>query len=250
MTQVKAPLADVVDEGRRIAGEAAEAGLSLRLAGGVAVAVLCPSSRVPPLARRYADVDLVGRGGDGQAIGALFSDLGYTADEQFNALHGRRRLFFWDEQNQRQVDVFLNRIEMCHTLDVTDRLAIVGQTLPLADLLIMKLQVVETNEKDFLDILAMLVDQSFTDDDTGINLPYIVRLTSGDWGLWKTLTTVAEGADRFARRLPGFERADDTHAQVAQFLEALDQSPKSRAWRVRAKIGERKRWYELPEESH
>jgi hypothetical protein len=28
----------------------------------------------------------------------------------------------------------------------------------------------------------------------------------------------------------------------------IEAAPKSRRWRMRAKIGERKRWYELPEE--
>jgi hypothetical protein len=220
------------------------------LAGGVAVALLCPSARVPPLARRYADVDFAGRGADRDAITRLFRELGYRPDEQFNALHGRRRLFFWDDHNQRQVDIFLDRVEMCHALDVRNRVTIAGETLPLADLLVMKLQVVETNEKDFLDILALLTDQQFTDDDSGINLPYLVQLTSGDWGLWKTLTMVAEESDRFARRLEGFQREDTLHARVTEFLTALEESPKSRAWRMRARIGERKRWYELPEESH
>ncbi len=250
MSQTKEPVLDIVEEGRRIATEAARASVSLRLAGGVAVALLCPSARVPPLARRYADVDFAGRGADRSAVNQLFRELGYLPDEQFNALHGRRRLFFWDDHHQRQVDIFLDRIEMCHTLDVTNRVTITGDTLPLADLLIMKLQVVETNEKDFLDILAILIDQPFTDDDSGINLPYIVQLTSNDWGLWKTLTMVAEQADRFARRLEGFEHADTVHTRITDFLEALEASPKSRAWRLRAKIGERKRWYELPEESH
>jgi hypothetical protein len=37
--------------------------------------------------------------------------------------------------------------------------------------------------------------------------------------------------------------------QAARFVLALEQAPKTRAWRIRAKIGERKRWYELPEEA-
>src|SRR5690348_12338103 len=135
LTQTRRPLPDIVEEGRRIASAAAQAGLTLRLAGGVAVSLLCPSARVPPLARRYADVDFAGSGVDRKAITGFFGELGYRPDEQFNALHGRRRLYFWDDHHQRQVDIFLDRIEMCHALDVTNRVTIAGETLPLADLL-------------------------------------------------------------------------------------------------------------------
>jgi hypothetical protein len=31
-------------------------------------------------------------------------------------------------------------------------------------------------------------------------------------------------------------------------LQRIEEAPKSRAWKLRAKIGERKRWYDLPEE--
>jgi hypothetical protein len=31
-------------------------------------------------------------------------------------------------------------------------------------------------------------------------------------------------------------------------LERIESEPKTRGWKLRAKIGERKRWYELPEE--
>ncbi len=36
---------------------------------------------------------------------------------------------------------------------------------------------------------------------------------------------------------------------IRRYLEAVEESPKGRAWKLRAKIGERKRWYHLPEES-
>ena len=244
-----APLADVLAEASRIAGSAMGGGLALRITGGVGVALRCPSAGREPLRRAYADVDLVGRGKERREIARLLEELGYEPDKEFNALHGSERLFFWDGTNGRQVDVFLDRIEMCHTIDLAGRLQIPGETLPLADLLLMKLQIVETNTKDMTDILALLVDQSFTDDDSGINLRYLSELAAADWGLWKTTTTVAERADAHARALEGFDRVREVHEQGGRFLGALEEVPKTRAWRLRAKIGERKRWYELPEES-
>ena len=93
------PLADPVAEGTRIVTSATEQGVPLRILGGVAVAILCPSSREVPLKRSYADIDLATRAASGEDVVALMERLGYTADREFNTLHGHRRLYFWDPRN-------------------------------------------------------------------------------------------------------------------------------------------------------
>jgi hypothetical protein len=60
---------------------------------------------------------------------------------------------------------------------------------------------------------------------------------------------VAERTDKLARELDGFEGRGVIHERVRAYLQALEDAPKSRGWKFRAKIGERKRWYELPEEN-
>ena len=72
-------------------------------------------------------------------------------------MHGARRLLFYDEPNRRQVDVFVGTFEMCHTLPVADRLDVEPLTLPAADLLMTKLQIVRLNEKDRNDAYALLL---------------------------------------------------------------------------------------------
>lgn len=218
------------------------------MTGGVAIGARCPSASLPPLQRHYVDIDMVGRRGDRAAIATVMHSAGYVADAEFNSLHGDTRLYFWDEINDRHVDVFLDLVEMCHRIDLRSRLTIHDYTLSLADLLLTKLQIVETNHKDFLDILALLADQALTEDETGINLSYIAELASGDWGLWKTITMIAERAAHYAGELDGFELRGHIHAQVKTFLAALETVPKSRSWKLRARLGERKRWYELPDE--
>ena len=242
------PLPSPVQEGMRIADAARAADIALRLTGGVAVAMLCPSASAPPLARDYADIDAVGPAKQANRMTDFLVSLGYEPDITFNTLHGASRLFFWDGVRERQLDVFLDRVEMCHKLDFSKRLFASAATISLADLLLMKLQVIETNEKDYLDILAILVDQAFTGDESGINLSYIASLTAADWGLWRTVTMVAERADHFARELHGFDQRTRVHDQIRRLLHELESSQKSRAWRLRARVGERKRWYQLPEE--
>ena len=244
------PLADPIVEANRIHDGAEGTGLTLRVTGGVAVAIRCPSSQLAPLARTYGDIDLVAPLKESRKLIELFGALGYQPDAAFNALHGAHRLFFWDPVNSRQVDVFLDVFEMCHKLDLSVRVRLKGTTISLADLLLSKLQVVETNDKDLKDILSLLVDHPLTQDETGINLSYISALTAGDWGLWRTTTMVAERAEHYSQSLEGLTQRDRVHNQVSTLLEALERVTKSTRWKLRARLGERVRWYELPEEGH
>ena len=244
------PLADPVQEASRIHAGAHKGGLTLRVTGGVAVAMRCPSSLLPPLARTYGDIDLVAPLKESRKLIDLFAALGYQPDIAFNALHGARRLFFWDPVNSRQVDVFLDVFEMCHKLDLTARLRLQGETISLADLLLSKLQVVETNDKDLKDILALLVDHPLSHDESGVNVSYISALAATDWGLWRTTTMITERAEHYSQSLEGFTQRDRVHNQVAQLLQALERVTKSTRWKLRARLGDRVRWYELPEEGH
>lgn len=244
------PIADPVAEAARLIAAGVEQEIPLRMIGGVAVAIRCESATKPPLNREYADLDIVAPARKGRAIRELMTELGYEQDQAFNALHGGTRLYFWDGTNERQVDFFLDKVEMCHAFDFSKRLDVNAQTLPLADLLLLKLQIVETNQKDYLDMLALLSDHELTDSDEGINVRYISALASDDWGLWRTTTNSAERVDHVARELDGFEGTNRVHEQIRLLLTELEQAPKSRRWKMRAKVGERRRWYALPEEEH
>lgn len=220
----------------------------MRALGGVAVAMLCPSAQRPPLAREYADIDLATANSAKDEVVNVLEDLGYAGDKEFNMLHGHRRLYFWDERSRRQIDVFVDEANLCHRIELKRRLEVVPLTLSLADLTVLKLQVVETNEKDFLDICALFVDHDVTPDDSGINSTYIAELTAADWGLWRTLGMVGERSEQFALELPGFGAGELVAERLRRLREAMEAAPKSRGWKVRARIGDRKRWYELPEE--
>lgn len=244
------PFSDPVAEGRRIAEAAAERSLPLRILGGVAVAIRCPSSQRPPLKREYADIDFATIGPAKDGVVGLMEALGYTGDREFNMLHGHRRLYFWDEVNQRQVDVFVDEANLCHRVDLKGRIDAVPLTLSLADLAVLKLQVVETNRKDYLDICAIFADHDLSDDDSGVNSSYIAGLTASNWGLWRTLGMVAEGSEQFALELPEFSAREVVVNRLGRLRVKLDTVPKTRGWKLRARVGDRKRWYEIPEEAH
>lgn len=244
MTQ---PHADLREEAVRVLEAAEAAGVVLRALGGLAVNLLCPSARVPPLARTYKDLDFAGRRGDARAITDLLRDLGYAPDEEFNALHGHKQLYFWDPANGRQLDVFVERIHLSHDLDVGGRLEETSMTLSPADLLLTKLQVVEVNEKDLKDACALLADHPISPD--GIDPARIVEVLGADWGWWRTCTRTLESVVAYARALDGFGGRDRVLRSARELGERIDEAPKSLRWRMRAIVGERMRWHELPEET-
>ncbi len=239
------PHPDVVTEGRRVLGAAREAGLTVRLLGGVAVNVR--SRGLPPsLAREYKDLDFATTKRSAGGLQKLLRELGYEPHVGFNAMNGKERLLFFDNPNGRQVDVFVSSFRMCHQIPLEERLTIDEDTVPLAELLLTKLQIIELNEKDVRDTVALLLEHEVTDDDAGVNASHIASLCGGDWGLWRTIThNLATLRDRLA----GYEVDHDAVSdRVSLILERIETAPKSRSWRMRAKVGERKRWYELPEE--
>jgi hypothetical protein len=239
------PLQDHRAEAERLVEAARQAGTVLRALGGVAVQMRCPSAHEPPLARTPKDLDFASTSKDRETLLALFREAGYQADAEFNALHGKTRLFFWDADNGRQADLFLDRVTMCHSLNLSDRLQEHSSTLSVSDLLLLKLQVFETNERDYKDALSLLLDHA----DGEIDADYIARLLAADWGWWRTATMVLERVDRYARELDGFERANQVHYVIRDLLGKIEGEPKSRRWKMRARIGERARWYDLPEET-
>jgi hypothetical protein len=238
-----------VDEAVRVMEAAESAGLNLRVTGGVAIAMICPSARDGVLARPYADVDFIARRCDCGAVEEFFPQIGYVAEEEFNALHGENRLFFQDLDLDREADVFIDAVRACHHLDVRDRLDVWQRTLSPADLLLSKLQVVETNEKDYKDAIALLADHELTDDESGISVPRIAALCARDWGWWRTVTMVAartaDVADRYAQEAPSLHGVS---GRLRTLLDELERAPKSRKWKLRAKVGDRVAWHDEPEE--
>jgi hypothetical protein len=166
---------------------------------------------------------------------------------RFNTLNGDRRLLYLDPANGRQVDVFIDVMRMCHVIDLRGRLDFRGPCLAPADLLLSKLQIYEINRKDLVDLVALFLDHGMSDhDDDAINARYIARLSADDWGLHRTVRLNSERL----RAILGELSVDE--ALVLQRLDELwrfiDEEPKSLRWRLRARVGDRLSWYELPEE--
>jgi hypothetical protein len=235
-------------EGMRLLGVAGDVGITLRLVGSVAFALRCPvhAHLQERLGRAYADVDLVGIGKEAERTRRVFADEGYDEDAGVYVESQGSRLVFHHPATRLHVDVFLDRMEFCHTIDLSDRLLIDEQTVPLAELLMTKMQIVEINEKDLVDTIILLLEHPLGDiDRETINMELIARLCATDWGWWRTLTMNLEKTRGMALSYAQLTDAEKQSLadQVDKALERVSREPKSLGWRVRAKVGDRRKWY-------
>ncbi len=240
---------EVRNEVSRLAPLLAEGKGPARLMGGLAVWLTSPTVRTPVFERPYGDLDLVARKDDRAAIQTFLEGEGYVPDKRFNTLYGAHRLYYAAPTGAWTIDVIFDRLEMSHELDLRDRLSAPGATLPLADLLLSKLQIWEINRKDVADALCLLADHPLAEGghDT-IDVRRITRVLATDWGFCHTvernLGKVAELA--VAERVAGTPH--DVEDQVARLTTAIAAAPKSLSWKARARVGERLPWYDTPEE--
>jgi len=240
----------MTEEARRIAEEAERENLALRLLGGVAIKLRAQDGLHPAFEREYADLDWITPKGTSAETQRFFETMGYTPQVRFNAMYGQERLLFFDEQHDRQVDVLVGTFRMSHEIPFGKRLALEPLTVPMAELLLTKLQIVELNEKDVRDALALLHDHPVGEEDgNAINGARVAQLCASDWGLWRTFTA---NLDSLSDHLVRYDLPDRSKESIGGRIEQLhariEEEPKSFGWKMRAKIGDRKRWYELPEE--
>lgn len=245
-----APEADIVAEARRLIDEAEQRGVPVRAIGGVAVSLHAADGVHPALRRPYRDIDLVTSRKAGRDTLRLLTDLGYEANERFNAMNGGKRLLVYDLENGRQLDVFVGEFEMCHRLPIADRLHVDSHTVPLAELLLTKLQVVRVNEKDVQDICAILVEHEISEGDQDtVNADHVAKLLAADWGLWRTTKGTIEATKGHLSTLPlDEEEKRMIDGRLDELWERIEAEPKSLRWKGRSKVGERAAWYQEPEE--
>jgi hypothetical protein len=243
---VSTPASEIASAATRIIDDARMENRTLRVLGGAAVAVHCPSAKNAPFAREYPDIDIFAHAKDDVAVKKLLASLGYVPIKKFNALHGRKRLKFYNEQSGIGIDVYLDAFEMCHKLDFKDRLGLDDYTISLADLLMSKLQMVKFTERDARDTIAIIRDHDLgAGDPEKIDVDYIAKLCSDDWGLWKTLSMNAEIISGMVVDYHlSEEDTQNIRSRFASFLKRLEDEPKSAKWRKRAALGEKSQWYE------
>lgn len=246
-----APLADIEAEAVRLIDGLSARSCTARLLGGLAIAEHRHRPLPATLSREYGDIDIVIPSGRPGQFKEAMEDLGYLPNSRFNNLRGHKRMLFYDEPNGRQLDVFVSRFDMCHGIDLADRLDTGTRTLYPTDLLLTKLQVVEINRKDLVDALTLVLTHDVVQDADGADALEVGRLneiTAANWGWYTTLTDNLARIGPIARELLGDRDCGVVDHRIGELTAALDSAPKSLKWKARAKVGRKVKWYELPEE--
>jgi hypothetical protein len=235
-------------EAARLVAAATERGVTIRLLGALAFAYRCPGHTYlqDALGRVYTDIDFAGYGKQARELQRFFAEQGFAEDAGIYVESQGTRLIFEQRATGLHVDVFLDRLEFCHTVEWRDRLAVDPVTIPLAELLLQKMQIVQINEKDLIDTIMLLLEHPVTeDDDTGVDAAFVARICAKDWGWWRTLTMNLGKVRQMAASYPQLSDADQARVseQVRAIEERIEAEPKGRGWRLRARVGDRKKWY-------
>jgi hypothetical protein len=237
----------VVAEAFRIVEAAKEKRITLRMFGAAAIFQHCPkySHLFRALGRIPGDIDLASYDKYSSKVAEFIQGLGYAEDMTVTAF-GSGRLIFSRASDGLHCDVFLGKLQMSHIISFEHRLELDYPTVPLADLFLSKMQISKLNEKDVVDTIVLLREHPLgsTDDET-INSEYVVKLCAKDWGLWRTVTG---NFQKVGSLLPGYSAlSDEDRSDVSRKLEelgkAIDATPKNLSWKLRARVGDSKKWY-------
>jgi hypothetical protein len=242
---------DIVEEMHRVIGAAHEQGILLRVVGGLAFREQSADHQ-RFFTREYPDIDFVVEKLEYIKTQAFFQSVGYLPNKQFNLLNGSRRQIYFDQEYGKKIDVFVGDFEMCHKIPLKDRLHLDPITIPIAELLLSKAQIVELNRKDALDMTMLLLNNEVgSDDNKKINLNRIVELCVNDWGLYTTtsinLKKVQELIEKEEIGLSDDER-NLLIERIKRIKRGLEEAEKPLAWKLRDRVGTRVRWYTEVEE--
>ena len=243
-------------EAEAIIAAAEERGIQLRLLGAIAVIKHCPEFIWLHEAtnRELTDIDFVAYEKHRANIRELLTEMGYVTKGgggggvTMEVWTGRE--IYVDPRAQRHsVDIFYDKLDFCHPVEFKGRLDLDSPTIPLTDIVLEKLQIVEINEKDLKDLMIMFlehpVNASANAGREEIDADYIAKRFAGDWGFYYTANLNFDKILAFLPRYPAFtpEHREAIGGRIAELREAIEQKPKSLAWKARARVGPRKKWY-------
>ena len=236
------------NELKRILKASEEAGVLLRVIGSLAFQLHCPKYGYlqQAMGRAYTDIDFAAYGKQIKAIQELMAKLGYTDNQEVFIVSGGERSIFDRAETGLHIDIFYEKLDFCHVIRWAGRLEVDSPSIPLAEMLLEKMQIVQINEKDVIDTIMLLLEHPLGDNDhETINIKRVAELCAADWGLWRTLTMnlgkvrlLAQGYEQLTP-----EQKETIDLQVKNALAVIEQEPKTMAWRLRSRVGDRVKWY-------
>jgi len=232
-------------------------GIVLRILGGLAIRL--HSQDFPDLFRKlerevaFADVDLITHDKTRGKLEPFFKRNGFNAEPRVRktpAIWAYRQIYV-EESSGLNADIFFDKLEMSHLIDLRKRLEVDTPTIPIADLLLAKLQIHEINDKDVKDaVLLIRAHQISETDKESINANYIAKLMSEDWGFYHTVTNNLKKTELLVDDYKIDQQdKDDVKSKINQLMARIENEPKTSRFKIRARIGEKKKWYNEVDEA-
>jgi hypothetical protein len=260
-----------IRESENIVNLSKKEGLTLRILGGLAIAMHCRNQAdfAKRLARtgtgvvagqEYSDIDFVAYRKSRDRLKEFFNRIGYVKRRATLSSAASERQVYYHPKGWFYVDVFFDQLIVAnHPIDFRGRLELDYPTIAATDMLLEKVQMWEAfGVKDLKDCLLLLLSHGIKEnsDDEAINASYIAKLLADNWGFWYTVTTNLQNIKRFVAELDKLgaeakidpkqisqEESDDINTKIGALAKKIEIEPKSFGWKMRAKVGTKKQWY-------
>ncbi len=244
---------EFIEEAKKIIDRTAARGAPLRLIGALAFHLHCPAYNHihEKWGRIFTDTDFVAKSEHRDLIIEAYAELGYKDNEMITTLYGSDRLVFDNPKTGMHSDIFFDKLDYCHVLPLRDRLDVDELTIPLAELFLEKMQIVQINEKDIVDTLMLLAEHAIGNaDNEVINAPVIAGLLAAEWGFWRTVTGNMEKLLQVNEKTELFNKDERAliKGRVAQIAKYIEDEPKPFSWKMRNRIGDKVKWYKEVDE--
>lgn len=240
----------IIDSAQSLIEKANQKGLILRVLGAVATRIHCPKfGGLLSESRVITDMDFISYNKQVNRIESFMAEEGYERRFPSVASLAVKRRIFFDRKNGVNIDIFLDKLQMCHDIDFRGRLEVDYPTIPLAEMLLAKLQIVQINEKDVKDVIIIIREHEIADDNS-IDAKHIAKILSKNWGFYYTATKNLKEIRRLLRHYENLVETDGNfiESKIDKLLETIERESKSLGWNLRAKIGTKKSWYNKVEE--
>ena len=252
----KVPTHVFLEEAQRILRAASEKRVVLRVLGGLGIRLHSLNEtefadrlkRSAEPGQEYSDIDFATYGRLRNKVREVFELLGYSKRPTTMSTSATHRQIYFHPKGWFYVDVFWDLLRAAnHPIDFRGRLEVEPVSIPLAELLLEKLQIVSFSRKDLLDTILLLKAHivSEKDEPEAISAGRVSQVLAGDWGFWYTATTNLSGLERHIKAMGELapQEKGELVSKIEKIRSAVASAPRSLRWKARSAIGTRKRWY-------
>ena len=244
-----------MEEALNIVQEGHDQGIEFRLLGSIACRLHCPEFGyfLEHMKRELTDIDFVVFSKQKKKIEEFLKSKGYEIDRSFAVgtmpLTGSdERQIYHNHNSGIHIDIFLDKLNFCHPIYLKKRLLIDFPTIPLPDLFLEKMQIVEINEKDILDLIVLLLEHRIarSRDTDVLDIEYICSLLNSDWGFYYTFSLNLDRLTNYMKKNDILTKGKKKEVieKIELLRKAVEDAPKKLKWKLRSLVGPRILWYQ------